>query len=115
MKSVRIRYDPEGDILYVTFGKPTTATGYELSDQVLLRIDSDNDEVAGLTLRNYSVHMQAAQALRLSGLEADPEVKDQLLPLLLSAPLNHFLQVREENQEIHATLLSPDLQEAVAG
>ena len=30
MRPVRITYDPEGDILYITFGQPTASTGYQL-------------------------------------------------------------------------------------
>jgi uncharacterized protein YuzE len=56
MKPVRITYDPEGDILYITFGPPTAATGYQLSDQILLRVDPQTQQAAGLTVFNFSVH-----------------------------------------------------------
>jgi hypothetical protein len=39
MRLIRITYDPEGDILYLAFGQPTAATGYQLSGQLLLRVD----------------------------------------------------------------------------
>ncbi len=44
MKPVRITYDPEGDILYITFGQPTTATGYQLSNQIQLWVDPETQQ-----------------------------------------------------------------------
>jgi uncharacterized protein YuzE len=50
MRPIRITYDPEGDILYITFGQPTASTGYELSDQLLLRVDPGTKKATGLTI-----------------------------------------------------------------
>lgn len=115
MRHVRITYDPEGDILYITFGQPTAATGYQLSDQILLRVDPQTQKAAGLTILNFSVHARTAQELPLPGLEEDPEVKSRLLPILASPPVAPFLRVIEGKQGVSAILLSPSLQEAVAG
>ncbi len=115
MRPVRITYDPEGDILYVTFGQPTAATGYQLSDQILLRVDPQTQQAAGLTIFNFSVHTQTAQEIRLSGIEEIPEVKPCLLKILTSPPVTHFLQVVEREQGVSTLLLCPSLQEAVAG
>lgn len=112
---MRITYDPEGDILYITFGQPTSATGYQLSDQVLLRVDPETQEAAGLTIFNFSVHTRAAQDIPLPALEADPALKSFLLPLLVSPPVNHFLRLVEGQQGVRAILLSPSLREAVVG
>ena len=114
MKPIRITYDPDGDILYVNFGTPTTATGYQLSDQVLLRIPPRSQEAAGLTIFNYSIHAQSEQEIPLSELEKDPELESRLLPILISPPVAHFLRVVKNGQEIRAVLLSPSLQEAVS-
>ena len=113
MKPVRITYDPDGDILYVTFGQPTGAMGFQLSDQVLLRIDPQTREAAGLTIFNYSVHARAAQGIRLPGIEEDPELKSHLLQVLVSPPVVHFLQISEGEHGISAVLLSPSLPEAM--
>ena len=115
MRPVRITYDPEGDILYITFGQPTAATGYQLSDQILVRVDPQTQRAVGLTIFNFSVHAHAAQDIPLPGLEEDPEVKSRLLPILISPPVAHFLRVVEGKQGVSAILLSPSLQEAVAG
>ncbi len=115
MKFTRLTYDPEGDILYITFGQPTPSTGYQLSDQILLRVDPQTQQAAGLTLLNFSIHMQADRDIPLTGLDEDPETKSHLLHLLSSAPLDHFLQLNEEQQEVSARLRHPSLQEALVG
>ena len=115
MRPVRITYDPEGDILYITFGQPTASTGYELSDQLLLRVDLGTKKATGLTVFNYSHHSSAGQEIPLRGLYENPDVKPMLLGILDSAPINQFLRLTTKQQGVAATLLSPSLQEAVAG
>jgi uncharacterized protein YuzE len=114
MKSTRITYDPEGDILYLTFGQPIAATGYQLSDQLLLRIDPQTQQAAGLTIFNFSVHTQTAREISLSGIEEDLEIKSSLLQILHSPPVTHFLRVVEQEQGVSAVVLRPSLQEAIA-
>jgi uncharacterized protein YuzE len=115
MTPTRITYDPDGDTLYITFGQPTAATGYQLSDQLLLRVAPQSQTAAGLTIFNYSVHTRAANELSLPGLEEIAEVKPMLLQILHSPPVSHFLHVTESPRGFTATLLHPSLQEAVAG
>lgn len=88
MRPIRITYDPEGDILSITFGQPTEATGYQLSDQLLLRVNPQTQEVAGLTIRHQ---------------------------LLSSPPVTHFLRVVIGAKGTSARLLHPSLQEALVG
>lgn len=114
MKSVRITYDQEGDILYVTFGQPTAAVGYQLSDQLLLRVDPQTQSAAGLTIFNFSVHARTAIEIPLPGVDKDQETKIHLLKLFHSPPLTHFLQIVDRKEGTHAVLLRPSLQEAVA-
>jgi uncharacterized protein YuzE len=113
MQPVRITYNPDEDILYITFGQPTAATGYQLSDQILLRVDLQTQRAAGLTIFNFSVHASTTHEIPLPGLEEDPEVKPSLLQLLGSPPVTHFLRVVEGKRLVSAILLSPSLQEAV--
>jgi uncharacterized protein YuzE len=115
MKPVRITYDPEGDILYITFGQPLAATGYQLSDQILLRVDPQTQQAAGLTIFNFSMHAHTTHEIPLPGLEEEPEVKPSLMTILSSPPVIHFLRVVEGQQGPRAILRSPSLQEAVIG
>ena len=114
MQPVRITYEPEGDILYITFGRSTAATGYQLSDQLLLRVDPKTHNAAGLTIFNFSVHAAASRKLPLPGLDDDPDSKALLMDLLTTPPVNHFLRVSKGKQKVSVTLRSPSLQEAVA-
>ncbi len=115
MRATRITYDPDGDILYVTFGQPAPSTGYQLSDQILLRVDPKTQLASGLTIFNYSHHTSASRQIPLSGVEEHSDVKPLLLRILGSAPVNQFLSITTGKQGISATLLSPSLQEAVGG
>jgi uncharacterized protein YuzE len=49
---IRSTYDPEGDILFVTFASPTPSTGYQISDQILLGVNPDSGQAAGLMILN---------------------------------------------------------------
>jgi uncharacterized protein YuzE len=115
MRPVRITYDPEADILFITFGQPTASTGYQLSEQLLLRVDPGTKKATGLTIFNFSHHSSAARAIPLKGLEENPNVRPMLLRILGSAPISQFLRLTTGQQGVSATLLSPSLQEAVAG
>ena len=115
MNPVRITYDPEGDILYITFGQAKAATGYQLSDQILLRIDPQTQKAAGLTIFNYSVHVQTGRGVGLAGLEEAPDKAALLLSTLTSPPVSHFLSVTQKEAVTQATLRHPSLPEAVAG
>jgi len=115
MRATRITYDPDGDILYVTFGPPTASTGYQLSDQILLRVDPNTQRATGLTILNYSHHATASREIPLPGIEELASVKPSLLNILRSAPVNQFVSVTTGERGITATLLSPSLKAAVAG
>jgi uncharacterized protein YuzE len=111
--AVRITYDPEGDILFITFGAPTPSTGYQVADQVLLRVHPDSRQATGLTILNYSAHARSRSPIPLTGLEPGPNALD-ILGILTSAPVNRFLRITEEVTGPHAILLQPALDEAVA-
>jgi uncharacterized protein YuzE len=115
MRPTRITYDPEGDVLYVTFGQLTASTGYQLSDQILLRVDPNEQRASGLTIFNYSHHASAAREIPLPEIEQQENVKALLLNILGSAPINQFLTIVTRKEGIFANLLSPSLQQAVGG
>ncbi len=108
MNSVRITYDPEGDTLYIAFGQPIGATGYQVSDQILLRLDPDGNAPVGLTVFNFMHHISSGQGIELSG------VDDDLTTALTSKPVSQFLQVRTEADKLTAYLREPSLRDAVS-
>ena len=111
---IRITYDPDGHILSVTFGAPTSATGYQLCDQILVRVNPDSREAAGLTILNFSVHARSGAPIALRELPAKGAVSADVVALLASAPVNRFLHFSQDDKGPHVTVLQPALAEAVA-
>ena len=108
MDSVRITYDPEGDTLYIAFGQPRGAAGYQISDQILLRLEPDGSAPVGLTIFNFMHHVSSGQGIELSGMDSD------LVQALTSKPVSQFLQVRNCGDKLAAYLREPSLREAVS-
>lgn len=108
MNSVRITYDAEGDILYITFGTPRPATGYQLSDQILLRMDPENDTPASLTIFNFLHHIGSGADIELA------ELEDDLMQVLSSQPVSRFLEIQSAGDKVTARLLEPSLRESIA-
>jgi len=77
--------------------------GYQLSDQILLRVDPQTQRSAGLTIFNFSVLASVKHEIPLPGIDGDPEVKPILLRILGPPPVTHFLRVIEGKQRV-----SPD-------
>ena len=115
MRPTRITYEPDGDILYIAFGQSIASTGYQLSDQILLRVDPKTQTASGLTIFNYSHHASTSRAIPIPGIDEHHDVKPLLLRILGSAPVNQFLFVDTATRGISVTLLSPSLRQAVAG
>jgi len=116
MRPTRITYDPDGDVIYITFGQPAVSAGYQLSDQILLRVDPQAQIAAGLTIFNYSLHASAAREIPLPVIEEQQgDTKALLLKILRSTPLNQFLTIVIRKEGIFANLRSPSLQQAVGG
>ena len=108
MNSVRITYDAEGDILYIVFGHSREATGYQLSDQILLRMDPEGDGPAGLTIFNFLHHVGSESGIAIG------EVEDTAMKALSSEPISRFLEMRTDGDRTSVHLLEPSLRESVA-
>ena len=115
IRPTRITYDPDGDVLYVNFGQPTASTGYQLSDQILLRVDPKAETASGLTIFNYSLHASAAREIPLP---ADPRTggrKSVAFEHSWFRACQTISHRRYARGGIFANLLSPSLQQAVGG
>ena len=53
---IKISYDREADVLYVTRGKPEYTDYVEHSDDVILRLDPDTKRLVGFTIIDFSQH-----------------------------------------------------------
>lgn len=95
---VRLVYDEEADILEIFFDENEAATGIELTDQILLRINRTTRRVVSLTLLDFSVlteqTLYGPRSFPLSGIEALPlDLKETVLLALSLSPVNHFLSL----------------------
>jgi hypothetical protein len=111
---VRITYDPEGDILFVTFGSPTPSTGSQLCDQLLLRLHPDSRQPTGLTIFNFSIHARSHAPISLPGIGGTEISGVDIVAILTSPPISRFLRLSQDETGAHATILQPALSEAVA-
>ena len=109
MNSVNIRYDAEGDILFVTFGERQSAKGYQVSNQILLRVKPGTSDPAGLTLFNFTHHVGAAKGIDVG------EVGIVAGEAMATDMVKRFVELRKEGGGIKAYLRQPLLLEAVAG
>ncbi len=45
-------YDAEADVLYISIGNPQNAEGIDIGEGTIIRIQSDTNEIIGLTILN---------------------------------------------------------------
>ena len=98
MAEPQIRYDEPSDTLYITFARGERATGIELNENILLRVNKAERAAVGLTLFNYSLLVQRTEfgtrSFPLPGLsELRGDMREMALSLIQAAPVNEFLSV----------------------
>ena len=91
-----INYDEASDTLYVSFEPGERATGIELSDHILLRIDKDRRKAIGLTFFEYSLLAQETEmgprSFPLTGLvQLSDELRELVLSILRQPPVSDIL------------------------
>ncbi len=97
-QTVKLVYEQETDMLDIYFGENEAATGIELTDQILLRINRPEKRAVSLTIRHFSILTEQTEygprSYRLDTLTAMPdELRELVLSLLTSAPVNQFLKL----------------------
>jgi uncharacterized protein YuzE len=93
-----INYDEISDTLYVSFAPGDAATGVELNEHILLRVNKVERRAIGLTIFDYSVLAHPTElglrSLPLDGLNVlSPELRELALEILQSPPVQDFLSV----------------------
>ncbi len=96
MNSPRFNYDEPSDTLYISFAPGESATGIQLNDHILLRVNKPEQRAIGLTFFEYSVLAQRTEmgprSFPLTGLaELSPELREFVLEILTSPPVNEIL------------------------
>jgi uncharacterized protein YuzE len=95
---MQFNYDEISDTLYVTFTAGEPATGIELNDYLLLRINKREQRAVGLTIFEYSVLAQTTElgprSFPLTGLQQlSPSLRELVLMILQQPPVNALLAV----------------------
>jgi uncharacterized protein YuzE len=89
-------YDEASDTLYISFAPGEHATGIELTDHILLRINKQEHRAVGITLFDYSILAQQTElgprSFPLTGLNNIPaESRDLVLQIVLQPPVRDIL------------------------
>lgn len=113
---ISMDYDPEGDMLSITFGAPgRKGRGYELSDHIYIRIDLSTYEPLGLTILSYSKLLALGEISLTFWGDLTPEEQDMMRAILNNEPVNRFLRFKERAIPVPvSTFQNPSLQEIVS-
>jgi uncharacterized protein YuzE len=111
-------YDEVSDTLYVSFSPGEQATGIELNDHILLRINKNERRAMGLTFLDYSLLAQRTEAgprsFPLVGLaELSDELREMVLDILQYAPVSEILFLSSYTPSMVETIPITSLQPAV--
>ena len=98
MRKPNFKYDEMSDTLNVVFVENTNATGIELNENILLRIDLKGKRAIGLSVFNYSILSKPTEigfrSLPLTELNELPkEIREIVIKILLAKPVNEVLSL----------------------
>jgi len=96
MKKPIINYDEASDTLYISFEPGIDATGIELNEHILLRIDKEKRKAIGITFLEYSLLAQKSdfgpRSFPLTGLnQLSGDSRELVVSILLSPPVRDYL------------------------
>lgn len=95
---VRLVYDTEADILEIFFGENEVATGIELTDYIVLRLNKQTQRAISLMLLHFSILTERTEygprSYPLDKLDELPEdMRELTLRLVTSPPVSQFLKL----------------------
>lgn len=98
MGEATIRYDESSDSLHVSLAPGEPATGFELNEHILLRINKSEKRAVGLTFLEYSILTKKTElgprSFPLTGLaRLTSEVRNLILSILQRPPVSEFLSL----------------------
>ncbi len=93
-----INYDETSDTLYISFEPDAKATGIELNDNILLRIDKIRQKAIGITFLNYSILIQKAdfgpRSFPLTGIaQLSGELREIVMDIISNSPVKEILSL----------------------
>jgi hypothetical protein len=95
---VRLVYDPEADILEIFFGENEPATGVELTDHIIMRLNKQTRRALSLMLLHFSVLTECTEygprSYPLNKLdELSEDLRELVLHVITSMPVSQFLKL----------------------
>ena len=95
---VRLVYDQEVDILEIFFGTNEPATGVELTEHIILRLNQHTKRAVSLLLLDFSILTERTEygprSYPLTPLQTLPEeIRALVLQVVTSMPVRQFLKV----------------------
>ncbi|MCL4303489.1 MAG: DUF2283 domain-containing protein [Anaerolineae bacterium] len=115
MTESTFNYDEMSDTLYVSFAPGEAATGIELNEHILLRINKQERRAIGLTLFDYSILAQQTEigprSFPLTGLaELSDELRAIVLEILRRPPVSDILALSAYTPSLVETIPVTSLQ-----
>jgi len=120
---VHLVYDQEADVLEVIFRENEPATGVELTEHIILRLNRDTGRAVSLTLLDFAILTERTEygprSFPLDRLEEMPEdLRELVLRLVTSMPVSQFLKVSHfqasPTERVPLTYVEPQPVPAVA-
>jgi len=109
MSEIKLNYDQEADMLYLSFDRSDHVTGVELADNILLRLDTGkisgtSPRAVGLTFVNFAhmvaLHQGRFLKISLAKLSDLPEdLRQMVLSVITTPPVSDFLAVEVAQAE----------------
>jgi len=103
MNDIKVSYDKEADVLYVSFGRSEHITGIELADNIVLRLDAGHPgreapRAVGLTFVSFSHlmrhHRNQPIRIPLADMGQLPEaLRQAVLAVTTTPPVSDFLDI----------------------
>ena len=115
MVTPTFNYDEVSDTLYISFAPGEAATGIELNDHILLRVNKEERRAVGLTFFEYSLLAQRTElgprSFPLAGLaELSDELRSLALEIVRRPPVSDFLVVSAYTPSLIETIPITSLQ-----
>ena len=93
-----ISYNETDDILEIVLNGNKPATGIELTDNILLRVDRKTGQAASLTILHFSILTERTEfgprSYALDNLDELPEdLRELVLRIISTPPVNQFLKL----------------------
>jgi len=97
-EKIRLVYDESEDMLDIFFGENEPATGVELTDHILLRLNQRTGRAVSLTICHFSILTELTEygprSFPLENLDELPEdLRELTIRVMVKAPVNQFLKL----------------------